>query len=281
MKICGVVVLYNPTKKINDNIVTYIDKIDKLYIIDNSECSNDAIIIENKKIKYIPNFNNIGIAAALNKAARLAYAEKYEWILTMDQDSKFNDKNLDKLIKYVEKCDYSKIGIVSPWHKIKSQPTKPKIKVENMIEVMTSGNLVNLTAWKKVSGWKDWFFIDSVDIEFCMNLNKNNYKVIRLNYVELKHNLGDIVIKKVFNRKFVCSNHNSIRQYYMMRNLFYLRDLYADYYPEYIRYLKRGAIGRIKNIIIWEKDKYKKIRNIIRGYIDYKHNIRGKYEYRN
>ena len=280
MKICGVVVLYNPSSTINDKISSYINEIDKLFIVDNSKVDNSHLLLKNNKIKYIPNYDNLGISSALNMAARFASDEGFDWLLTMDQDSFFEDDNLYRLIEYTKVCDYSNVGVISPWHNTKSGETRPKEDIEERIDVMTSGNLVNLSAWAKVSGWKDWFFIDNVDIEFCMNLNVNGYKIVRLNYVELEHNLGDISIKRAFGRQFVCSNHNYIRQYYMVRNLYYLKDMYYDSFPEYIDYMVRGMRGRFKNILVWEKDKYRKIRNMIRGYRDYKHNIKGIYSYK-
>ena len=114
-----------------------------------------------------------------------------------------------------------------------------------------------------------------------MNLNFNSFKVLRYNKSVLNHNLGDITTKKLFNKTFTCTNHNYIRQYYMIRNLYYLRDLYYNYFPDNINHMKRGALGRFKNILIWEKDKYRKIRNMLRGYIDYKKNIVGEYKYKN
>ena len=45
--------------------------------------------------------------------------------------------------------------------------------------------------------------------------------------------------------------------------------------------MQRGAFGRFKNILVWEKDKYRKIRNMYRGYRDYKRKIKGKYPYVN
>ena len=52
---------------------------------------------------------------------------------------------------------------------------------------MTSGNLLNLKAYQAVKGFKDWMFIDCVDIDICMNLRVHGYDIVRLNYVEMKH----------------------------------------------------------------------------------------------
>lgn len=40
MKLAGVVVLYNPDQKVLDNISSYIDELDVLYLVDNSSVDN-------------------------------------------------------------------------------------------------------------------------------------------------------------------------------------------------------------------------------------------------
>lgn len=280
MKIAGMVTLYNPDNSVKQNIESYLPEIDKLYVVDNTPDKENIHLLPNSsKIEYLPQYDNIGVASALNIAARKAIKDKYTWLLTMDQDSKFKKNQLSKMIDYIEKKDCKNIGIVSPWHVINTGINKPKEKIDYPLEVMTSGNLVNLQPYKKIGGYKDWYFIDDIDIEYCMNLNINNYKVVRLNYVELKHDLGDIEIKHMLGRNFVCSNHNYIRRYYMVRNTFYLCDSYYKYFPGYCKFLKRGLRGQLQNIILFEKDKFKKVYNMYRGYKDYKKNIKGKYPY--
>ena len=61
----------------------------------------------------------------------------------MDQDSKFEGKNLDKLMEYVVKNNCENIGIVSPYHLIETTSKISKLEIEHSIEVMTSGNLLN------------------------------------------------------------------------------------------------------------------------------------------
>lgn len=282
MKIAGVVVLYNPDKNIKKTISTYIDDIERLYIIDNTDnTDNQNLLPKSDKIIYIANKTNLGVAKALNMGAELARKDKFKWLLTMDQDSKFKPKRLKSLISYLENNKTNQIGLISPWHNTKSVAVKPKEKVEEVIEVMTSGNIINLDIHKKVGGFKDWLFIDSIDIEYGMNLNKNGYKVIRLNNIELEHELGDIKIKHVLGRNLVCSNHNYIRRYYIVRNINYVYEMYHDIFPEYCDYIRNGLKGAFRNVLVFEKDKYRKIRNMYRGYKDFKKGKKGKYPYFN
>ena len=65
----------------------------------------------------------------------------------------------------------------------------------------------------------------------------------------------------------------------MVRNTFYLCQEYEKDFPEYCHFLKRGLRGQLQNIVLFEKDKIKKIRNMYRGYRDFKKGKKGKYPY--
>ena len=273
MKIAGVVVWYNPIESDINNIYSYIDYVDKLYIIDNTEGNSNKDKINNPKIEYIFNNENIGIASALNLGANKAIEEGYDYLLTMDQDSKFNNNDLEKLINISSKYDLTDVGIISPWHNTKLKVEKPVDEISYPLDVMTSGNILNLDIYKKIGGFKDFLFIDGVDIEYCLNLKKNNYKVMQVNTIELEHNLGDIFYRKFLWKEFMCDNHNYIRIYYMCRNYRYIRDNYKDIANEFCNRLVKIK-GLIFKIIFYEKDKYRKLKSIRRGIKDYK---KGKY----
>ena len=272
-KIAGVVVWYNPTKKEVKNIETYLNQLEVLYVIDNSDHNNEKLLSKNDKIKYLPNYSNLGISYALNKAAKMAIDEKYEFLLTMDQDSSFTDNNLTELIKYAVKSDLEKVAIISPKHLINVKDEKSSEKIDNPLEVMTSGNLLNLNLYQKIGEFKEEYFIDDVDIEYGLRLNKMGYRIDRLNEVTLKHHLGNIKNVNVLNHNFVCSNHSATRRYYMARNTMYLCDEYAEIYPDYCDFMKRGLLGQIQNIILFEPDKINK-----EGFKSYKNGVTGKHD---
>lgn len=279
-KIAATVILYNPDRDVINNIKSYLKLVDKLYIIDNSSENNYDIFPKNKKIEYTFNNENLGMATALNIACKKAIKDKYEWLLTMDQDSKFFPEELTRLIKYINNCD-SNVGIVCPYHIIKTTEPKPEIELEERLEVMTSGCLMNLKIYKKIGGFKDWLFIDNVDIDYCLNLNKNGYKVLRLNNVYLQHNLGDATYHRFLWKKVVCSNHNYIRRYYITRNILYTINMYKKDFPEYCAFLHKCLGYNFKTVVLFEKDKIRKLRSMLRGYFDFKKNITGKYPYNN
>lgn len=283
MKFAGVVVLYNPDKMdVLNNINTYINHLDKLYLIDNSATNNQDKFKDTylNKIEYIWNEGNLGIATALNVAARKAVTDGFTWLLTMDQDSKFKDDSLLYLEEYV-KSEFpknSRLAIASPFHDtVLSSDNKPDVNtVDKPIIVMTSGNIINLDAYQDVGGFKDWYFIDCVDFDYCLNLVRNNYEIHQVNKCILAHELGDTVRKKLFGKVYFCDNHNYIRRYYIVRNRHYIFDEYKNDFPDYCVAEIRCTRAEVKRIILFEKNKVKKLWYMYKGYRDYKKGKNGR-----
>ena len=275
MKISAVIVMYNPNDYMIKNINNYIDAVDKLYIIDNSDDKITRFKSE-KKIEYIKMPSNKGVAYALNIGAKHAIKDKYKYLLTLDQDSKIQSNHIKKMIDYISKYKEKNLGLVSPYHKLKYSEETPNASIEERIEVMTSGNIINLDAYNKVGGFKDWLFIDCVDTDFCMNLNQNGFKVYRLNNIQMPHDLGNMKIHKFFGKQYISYNHNPLRMYYITRNNLYISSIYKKIYPEYCKWLIKCLRSQKKRIILFEKNKIKKLLMMKKGLNHYKKGIKGK-----
>ncbi len=93
--ICGIITLYNPPASYLDNINTYINYLDILYLVDNTPIINhkdhDSLLRRFPEIEILSFGKNIGIAAALNLGIKEGLKNNYSWLLTMDQDSSFDE----------------------------------------------------------------------------------------------------------------------------------------------------------------------------------------------
>ena len=275
IKIAGAVVLYQPTDEDIANISSYIKDIDHLYVMDNSTNENIKRLPTSKKIEYIFNHQNLGIAAPLNLAAQKAREAGYTWLLTMDQDTFFPPGILATMKERIATMDTEDIGIVTPWHKTRLKVEKPKESISYPLDVMTSGNLVNLAIHEKIGGFKEWLFIDGVDIEYCLNLRKHGYRIMRFNDLEIDHNLGDIFYRNFFGKELLVTNHRAMRRYYQARNYRYIRDMYLEVDEEFCRRLVKFK-SILLAILLYEKQKFAKIKAYYHGYRDYKQGKRGR-----
>ncbi len=275
-KLWGIVVWYNPTPANIEAAKSYIDDVNELIIIDNSPVDNSALLknfSSNTDIHYVPNMGNKGIATALNQGCELAIERGAEWVLTMDQDSHFNQHGVTDLVQKANSYkNFSKTAVFSPLHHYDNEvKNKRKWKGDYTEEpsVMTSGNLLSLEAYKLIGRFRDEFFIDLVDDEFCYRANEKGFLVVMINTVLLNHYLGDACVPvKILGIKMkkTYDDHNPVRRYYIARNTLYM----AKLYPRYEKKFKRRIRKQFKRVILYDNSKkWLKLRLMIKGVKDY------------
>ncbi|MBC5992108.1 glycosyltransferase family 2 protein [Pontibacter cellulosilyticus] len=276
--IAGVVVLYNPDSEVLNNLRSYCNSISKLYIVDNSECPSEELIVNLKLInaEYIPFNQNQGIAKALNIGASRAIEDGFDWLLTMDQDSEATKGMVQELINSTGNFDRNSIGIVSPQHILDSKPVHKSFDVEEVTVVMTSGNLLNLKAYQKVGPFRDDFFIDYVDHEYCLRLKYYGYKILVNHKAILNHQLGQNKAYNALGKTVTTTHHNCTRRYYITRNRLQVLKEYKELFPEYYKTELRNNIKELIKVFFFENNKFGKLKSIIRGYKDYRKGKFGK-----
>lgn len=274
LKICGVVVLYNPLNDVLDAIKTYISIVDKLFVIDNSEIKNLFLLEElkkNKNVRVIDMGGNEGIAAALNKGLSFAVEEEFNYCLTMDQDSFFPTEKFEIIKKYLVLKDIDEYGIIG-------LNINSNIEKEELIEcktIITSGNFINLKNYCRIKGFTSELFIDYVDFDLNEQFHSINKKIAYINNVSLIHTIGTPIKKKIFWKTFYCMNHSPVRYYYRYRNSLYLYKKNKSFYRE--RYW-HDLINDVIKVLLFEPNKIKKMKMINRGRKDAKKGILGKYK---
>ncbi len=279
-KIAAAFVLYNPDESIIDNIKSCQDQVNKIYLIDNSEKklneNLEKYFLSNNKINYTRLNQNLGIAEALNIAFEKANKDGFDFLLTLDQDSKVGYNMVAQLYEVISEND--KIALVCPEHFDPSQhKEKQDGKVEDVSYVMTSGNLVRVSAAKEVGGFDSKLFIDHVDHEFCLRLNHHGYKIKKVLYAILYHKLGKSETKSFLGINFYPSNHSPVRIYYRTRNRLYVDQKYKKIFPDYVKKDFRHFMREFLDMIVCEKQRFQKIKMMIKGFVDFKKGKFGQY----
>ena len=93
-KTAVIVIWFNPKETDIQNIKTYSSHFQKVFIVDNSDTNNSTFASNISNAVYIPNNSNLGIAAALNTGCKKALENGFTWVMTMDQDSAWNNEQL-------------------------------------------------------------------------------------------------------------------------------------------------------------------------------------------
>lgn len=279
-KIVGVVVLYHPDTSVIDNIRSYLNDLQVLYVVDNSEKPHilASVLEKEPKIVYFSNNKNLGIAKALNQAANYAMESQCDWLLTMDQDSKASPMMFSKMMDCIRNRATENIGIFTPYHANRYFPeSQTTSECSEILVTMTSGNLLNLNAFKTVGPFLESLFIDHVDTEYCLRLHDYGYKIVQINRAILYHNVGDLKLHRIGQKTFFSTNHAPLRKYYVYRNGSAVLDLYSSKFPEYCKKLRSRYWIDAFIVLFYEKAKWAKFKMMLRGYLDYKRDKFGKH----
>lgn len=279
----AVVILYNPHNTIREILSSYINSIDMIYVIDNSEESNKNLFserIDEAKCKYVFNGGNLGIAKALNVGCQMAINDGFKWVLTMDQDSSFLSFDKEEIASIIAGNANSKIALYYPTYII-GDTMYDKFLVENNepIVVMTSGNIINLEVYSFVNGFEEKLFIDYVDTDYCLKLKAVGYKISHLSSLRLQHALGNSRYVKFLFINALVTNHSHIRRYYITRNRFYVMKKYRKISKIFFKSELKVFINELLKILFFESNKLLKIKSMIKGYVDFRNKIYGKLEY--
>jgi len=288
IKVAACVVLYNPEDEIFENISSYISNVDLLYIVDNSTTHNQKLIEKLlntfTNIEYINNNDNLGIATALNIGCNKALVNGYDWILTMDQDSKFI--NFPHYLHCLETLEESNnIAILSAntnYNKEMKIPTQAICDFEEKFSAITSANLLNLKLFEQIGKFEDKLFIDLVDYDYCIKAQMNNFKVLYFPNIFVQHALGAVFLRKnIFTKKTRAKReHNPQRIYYFARNYLYLSKKFGKYFPKELnifKILNILFIHEITKILLYEDQKTVKLHAKFLGLIHFLTNKYGKH----
>jgi rhamnosyltransferase len=286
MKLAAVVILYYPNGETITNIESYYDFFDRVFVFDNTDAEPDLKerLKKYPKIVYYHDYQNRGIAERLNAGARLAIAEGYTWLFTLDQDSYFSLSTLgdylDIFYRFECKSDVAMFGIEHEACKLlQKEVAGPFSEIDHLI---TSGALVNLRLFDAIGGFDENLFIDLVDVEFSIRAKKAGFRIIKFNGIMFAHNIGRTVkrasIKSLFLLKKQKEIHSATRCYYMIRNSLYIQAKHKNYDRHLMYEYKRCAVDRVWGCLYYARDTWNIIRYIIRAKADFLNKKMGKLE---
>lgn len=270
MRICTIIILYYPDKEnLLKSLCVFNKETEGIIIWRNSIISDECqkIINNFNKIIIAGDCKNVGIATALNKSIKIAEKNHFSHILTMDQDSYFDDGMIHNYKVKILENDSDDIGVygINP---LQSEKTLYKVSSDilNVSDTITSGSVFKISTFTKTGYFKDDLFIDAVDYEYCYRIKKTyNLKTIVFPDILLNHIVG-YVQKTRYG--FSINNYSAFRTYFIIRNQLKIWKMYPSLFSTQYKiiFLKDHLLFRIVKIILAENQKIIKLRAIIIGF---------------
>ncbi len=272
--VCAVIVTYNPRPGFIENIVSVAAQVGHVVVVDNGSSTEAAQHLHDLETslgcKVIRNYQNLGIAVALNLGVKYALETGSDWACTFDQDSRVCDGFISTMLEAYKLAPCPKrVALLAPTYVDRESGVKMRLKRARngqILTTMTSGSMVSMAAIRKLGFFDESLYMDAVDIEFCLRARREGMLILQSPAV-LLHSLGQTSYYRLFGLRFGVTNHAANRRYYMTRNRLRLLMRYAADWSWTWRE-SRTMLLDVAKIVLAEDNKWRKFRAIAAGIAD-------------
>ena len=284
----AVVVTYHPDAGLPQRLARLASQVARTIVVDNGSGPQTALMLRElaspAALLVLANPSNLGIARALNQGVQLAVQQGQTWALLLDQDTEVDGGIVAKLLAAAASHpDPSHLAVVGSRFRDTHGRGEELRRVaphgdswQAMESVITSGSLLCLATYAAIGPFRDEFFIDHVDTEYCYRARAAGYQVIETLEPLMSHTVGAPTLHRLFGRHTWTTNHSAERRYYMARNNTVLLREYGTSKSKSWRYKSFIRSLRLcKRIAFFEADKAAKIRAVMAGWWDGVHGKMG------
>lgn len=284
----AIVVTYNPELDYLRRLAAELAaQVERLIVVDNgSGNAADLSLLceEQAHIQLICLPKNMGIAQAQNIGCAAAKQSGAEFLIYFDQDSVVSKQFVQPLKNaFLSLSKLHKVALVAPIFKDerhgffypliflnkyglrrKVVPRGNEVQPIPISIAISSGTFTSIAVMDAVGGMRSDFFIDYVDIEWCLRASRAGYSLFAIPGVCMLHSIGDRSIPFLKWRLVI---HSEWRRYYRIRNGFFM--LRLPHVPKILA-LREVVINVVHQavLILTQQNKALQLKYFLRGVRD-------------
>jgi len=220
--VTAVVTAYHPDDRLAAVVESALATCAEVIVSDNTPggSASAAEKLGDPRVRVLRTGSNLGLAAALNAAVDKLPADT-DFVLFLDQDSVLPPDLVPALAAHFAD-DSIGVAAPTPWDAAAGgayeQAAGSGPVVADRDGVMTSGMLVRRACLDAVGRFREDFFVDWVDFDFCLRARAHGFRVVQDTSVLLPHSLGD---RREHKLGFLCTqvlHYPAWRHYWVARN---------------------------------------------------------------
>jgi rhamnosyltransferase len=130
---------------------------------------------------------------------------------------------------------------------------------------ISSGSLIRASLFREIGLIRESFYIDYLDVDFCLRALRGGYRIIAVGDAVLYHKLGAQSEHLLLGRRFWAWNHPVSRRYTIYRNRtrIWRENLFS--YPGFVCYDILASLHDLFRILMFEESKASKFRAALKG----------------
>jgi rhamnosyltransferase len=279
--VCAVLVTYHPDPALPARLSRISPQVGAIVIVDNGSADTELRMLHelaaDPRIHLILNLENLGVARALNLGVQRAVLLGYSLALLLDQDTRAEDDMVETLLGiYASFTPRDRLAVIGSNYQDANRPS-PNSNDEARVDtpwkeaesVITSGSLLPLAAYADIGPFREEFFIDFVDTDYCFRARAKGYHVIKSRKHLMSHTIGALRESRFLWFRRWTYNHSPDRRYYFARNHTVLIREYAKHGR--VRWMLKSlnrCFRLCKRVVLYEKMRTRKIAAIAQGWRD-------------
>lgn len=262
MRILALVITYHPDGTLlKRNIEAFANDVEEIVVWRNSSESLDYLQPWHDKLTLMGEGFNVMLATPINKVADYARTKGFDFILTMDQDSRWVDFGKFKELVSRQWKDNTDVGIYAP--NVNGYLKDPCIEYKDIEWVIQSGMLIDLKATRELGGFREDYGIYGIDEEYCYWLRLHGLKVRSFTNCRLEQRYGETTCTRW---GFSVLNYSPFVRYRLMRNMIWMKREFSG--STVTRRIPHVYLLNVRDILLGEDNKLKKLTALTRGFID-------------
>ncbi len=278
--VCAIFVTYHPNTALAAEVARITRQVGGVVIVDNGSVDVElqmlGRIATDPAVSLVLNGANLGLARALNIGMQRAATRGFQFVLLFDQDSRADEELVRTLLAVrASAAQPERVAIVGAAHRERHRPPKQvpgpgdECLGEEVEWLITSGSLLSLAAASDIGPFREDFFIDYVDTEYCWRARAAGYRMLKSKQPLMSHSIGAPSQHRLLWMKKWTSNHGAARRYYMARNWTVMLRESGRYRCGWWAVSGLGACFKpLKRVLLYERDKRNKSAAILSGWWD-------------
>ena len=228
LRITAIVTAYHPDELLRGVVASALEACESVIVVDNTPRAADGSAptdplrgLEDPRVTVFADGRNLGLAAGLNLGLANLPADA-EAVLLLDQDSVIPDGLIEGLAKVLGDPT---VGIVGPspvdadtGKAYETLASQRHAEVDDRDLVITSGMLLRRSCLERVPGFREDFFVDYVDVDFCLRMKRAGVRIVRDLSQRMPHSIGDVRVHRLLGREIRVGHQAAWRHYWNTRN---------------------------------------------------------------
>jgi len=273
--VAAVIVTYGPDEGFAARLARTAGQVGRVIVVDNHSPDPVRRVLRGlaaPRIEVLENASNLGIGAALNQGMRRAEVLGCAWVLTLDQDSEIDADLVEGLGAVYAVCPFrERVGLLSANARSRHSgqiavrcpsPSPPYLEAKTPI---TSGSLVRVAAYAAAGPFREDFFIEGVDLEYCLRLRSRGWRIVVSCRPLMTHAAGKMEERRLGGRVVIVPNHAPWRYYYVTRNLLRIFGAYGRREPAWVAAASMNLGKTVVKMVLFEDHRAAKLKCIAIG----------------